>query len=380
MKLVEQINNKSEIIQDFDKKLSNKEITDILSKYFDLVGNKNPYLCKLDKQSFLFCLKQVTYLGHPHPLFKKRIQIPESWKKYLNSGAFLVGLYSYKSNNIFVFFDTEKYKKNKLNNSSAHVHTLDLQKGVEYGLFEKKDSRGNKITVVKEDNLIKYIKNILNNKENETPKEIKLFDNFSSSLIKKWDGKVCYQEMFNLNYRNKSQPEWPGFYLEFKFEKYLEDNMNLKDICTFVSNKKNGQLDFDLNFSDKYLGDLKAHSVDSYYIPGNDKNNFLEAIRIYNKFWYVVFYHKTYMDKNYNNTVAKFWNEIQGKKDLLSYSNRMKNSIELTGIKILEINKYNVKYISDMTQGKNSNGKTRAIKIQIHKNFVDNFLIFNKDL
>lgn len=58
----------------------------------------------------------------------------------------------------------------------------------------------------------------------------------------------------------------------------------------------------------------------------------------------------------------------------------MKNSIELTGIKILEINKYNVKYISDMTQGKNSNGKTRAIKIQIHKNFVDNFLIFNKDL
>ncbi len=221
---------------------------------------------------------------------------------------------------------------------------------------------------------------ILNNKENETPKEIKLFDNFSSSLIKKWDGKVCYQEMFNLNYRNKFQPEWPGFYLEFKFEKYLEDNMNLKDICTFVSNKKNGQLDFDLNFSDKYLGDLKAHSVDSYYIPGNDKNNFLEAIRIYNKFWYVVFYHKTYMDKNYNNTVAKFWNEIQGKKDLLSYSNRMKNSIELTGIKILEINKYNVKYISDMTQGKNSNGKTRAIKIQIHKNFVDNFLIFNKNL
>lgn len=380
MKKVEQINIKSEVIRDFDKKLKYTDIVSILSKHFKIIENKNPYLCELEGKKFTVCIKQITYLGNPHPIFKKRIQIPKKWKKALINGALLIGIYRYKKNIIFVFFNTEKYKNNRLNNSSAHVHTIDLQKGIEYGIFEKIDSRGNKIVVIRENKIVEYLNNLFSKNINELPKEIKLFDNFSSSLSKNWLGTKCYEEMFKSNYRNKAQSEWPGFYLEFKFENYLDQNNKVKDICTFVSNKKGGQLDFDLNFANKYLGDLKAHSIDSNYIPGNDKNNFLKALEIYKKFWYVVFYHKTSKDKDFNNTVVKFWNKLQNKEDLLSYSNRMKYSIELTNIKILEINKYNLKHISDMTQGRNSNDGNRAMKIQINKNVVDNFLIFNKEL
>ena len=59
----------------------------------------------------------------------------------------------------------------------------------------------------------------------------------------------------------------------------------------------------------------------------------------------------------------------------MSYSNRMKNSVVLTGYKILEINKYNKQYLSKFKQGHNSNGDERALKIMIKSKDVNNFLI-----
>ena len=31
--------------------------------------------------------------------------------------------------------------------------------------------------------------------------------------------------MIKENYRNKFQPEWAGFYLEFEFEKYIKNSI-----------------------------------------------------------------------------------------------------------------------------------------------------------
>lgn len=384
MKKIEQIDSKSNVILDYDSSITTKDIKETLSHHFNVLNDKNPFKCLDDKQRELyFCIKQVTYLGNPHDIFKKRIQIPKEWKEFLKKdNTFLVGLYVYKDNKVFVFFDTEKYKNNRLNNSSAHVHTIDLRKGIEYGIFEKEDIRKNKITVVREDKVSVYVDNILSNKKNEIPREIKLFDDFSSVMNPDWYGISCYDEMFTMKYRNKAQPEWPGFYLEFRFEDFLDKNPNFKEVCTFVSNKKNGDsdLDFDLNFANKYLGDLKAHSDNTYSIPGNDKDNFEKALNIYGKFWYVVFNHSTKKDKDFNNEVTIYWNKLQNKENLLSYENRMKHSVKLQSMKILEINKNNVQYISDMTQGKNSDGSSRNIKIQIKSSVINNFLIFNKDL
>lgn len=61
----------------------------------------------------------------------------------------------------------------------------------------------------------------------------------------------------------------------------------------------------------------------------------------------------------------------------MSYSDRMKNNIEFTDFKILEINKYNQQYLSDFNQGKNSNGLPREQKIKIDKKNINNFLIYN---
>lgn len=380
MKQVEQITDQGKVEIAQDARLHVSAIARILSKHFTLENTRNPFACRFEGFEFTLCIKQITYLGHPHPIFKKRIQIPRDWQPYLKKGALLAGIYQYKTNTIFVFFDTKKYQQNKLNNSSAHVHTLDIQKGLEYGIFEKIDSRGNKITVVTGEKLPEFMRNLLRQNIQSLPSEIKIFDDFSKNIDKKWNGVECYKEMFAANYRNKAQPEWPGFYLEFNFEKYLSNEPGLRKICNLVANKKDHELDFDLDFHGSYLGDLKMHSVESPSIPGNDKESFTKALNQYSKFWYVVFEHKTQKDKNLAHETTLFWNKLQNKEDLLSYANRMKHSIELTHLKILEINQYNLKYISDMTQGKNSNGKDRALKIQIHKKHIDNFLIFNKEL
>ncbi|MFR5586031.1 MAG: hypothetical protein ACLTLQ_21325 [[Clostridium] scindens] len=49
------------------------------------------------------------------------------------------------------------------------------------------------------------------------------------------------------NYRNKYQPEWAGFYLEYRFEKYLKEN-SLEHLIRYEQNKKKNGIDLDLYF------------------------------------------------------------------------------------------------------------------------------------
>ena len=381
MKKVEQILNNGEVVMDYDAKLKVQDIKSILSKYIEITSNKNPFECKYKNKDFNICIKQITYLGNPHPDFKKRIQISKDWKVYLKSeDTLLMGIYSYMNSNIFVIFDKSKYKNNNLNNSSAHVHTIDIQKALEYGVFEKTDSRGNIITILREDKLIDVINNFISKNENKKPEEIKLFDIFSDSLEKKWFAVDCYDEMFNIDYSKKKWAEWQAAYLEFKFETFIDKNKKYQSICTFVSNKKKGELDFDLNFNNKYLGDLKMHSESSPSIMGNKKESFVEAMKKYNKFWFVVFFHDTEKDKYHNYKATKHWEDLLVKDDPSRYREKMKYSIELKNMKILEVNKYNYKYVNDLTQGKNSDGNSRTLKVQINKKYIDNFLIYNREI
>jgi hypothetical protein len=58
-------------------------------------------------------------------------------------------------------FDTAKYKNNQLNNSSAHIHTMDLHKARKDGIFEKTDKQGNNIIVFTEQNFQKVFDMVL---------------------------------------------------------------------------------------------------------------------------------------------------------------------------------------------------------------------------
>ncbi|MEA1987411.1 MAG: hypothetical protein U9N76_07985, partial [Candidatus Marinimicrobia bacterium] len=217
------------------------------------------------------------------------------------------------------------------------------------------------------------------NKDIKTP-EIELFENFKKTLNKKWNGIECYSEMIESNYHNKFQAEWAGFYFEYKFENYLKSNPNYTKICKFIKDKKVGSIDLDIKFSKGFYGDLKTHSESSSAILGNDQKTIFAILKSDKKFWYIVLNHKTTMDSNKSYVVTKFWNKKQNKSDLLSYSSKMKNSVELSNLEILEINEYNQNYLSEFKQGKNSDGSIRNVKIKISSKLIHNFRIYESEI
>lgn len=376
MKRVEQI-FKDNIVIDYDEKLSQKQIIDILNSDFKLLNKSNPYICFFKQKKIKLYVKQITYLGHPHLAFKKRIQISRGWQYGLRDKfAFLLGIYKYKETILYVLFDKKNFIQRNTNNSSAHVSTFDLLSAQQKGIFTKKDIRGNLITCLRRDLLSVFLSRIVNN-EIILSKEILLFENFKLNLDKSYSGIQCYKEMIFEKYRNKFQPEWFGFYLEYKFEKFLEENPSYKSICFYQSKKSKNEIDLDLNFNNEFLGDLKTHSNDSGAILGNDLANVYNALEKYEKLWYIVFNHDTILDAERGFEVTKFWNDVLKKKNLMSYSKRMKHSVVLTNLMILEINKYNQIYLSKFNQGINSNSLPRNPKIKINKNVINNFLIYD---
>ncbi|MFP4402320.1 MAG: hypothetical protein ACLFPL_03730 [Candidatus Nanoarchaeia archaeon] len=381
MKKVEQVLD-GEVILDFDNKKSSKEILKILKKHFKEVSNENSkFKINIDGEELTFLLKNVTYLGHPHPLYTKRIQLNNLWEEDLkNKNTFLMGIYNYNSTTLFVHFDKKNYVGRNLNNSSAHVWVNDLLRGYKDGVFQKVDSRKNEIFVIREDKLEEFVKSKFLNDKKIFTDEIEMFSNFKNTIGKKWRGVDCYNEMIINNYNNKFQSEWPGFYLEFKFEKFLTLNQKYKEICDFLKNKKKEGIDFDIWFKSGYYGDLKTHSKSSTAILGNDQRNINSVLEKYNRLWYVVLNISPTMDKNKNYEVTHFWNMCREKSNLDSYGEKMKNSVDLISLEILEINNYNKKYLSDFNQGINSNGRVRKPKYKINSNLVSNFKIYDFEL
>lgn len=376
MKKIEQILEHN-IVNDFDERLTPNEIRDILKADLEILNKSNPYTCIVNQKEIKIYVKQITYLGHPHLAFKKRIQISRGWQIGLKEeNAYLMGVYKYKETILYAIFDKKNFVTRVTNNSSAHVSTFDLLNAQQKGIFTKKDIRGNVITCVRKD-LIKIVFSKIVSNESILCQEILLFENFKLSLNSIYHGIECYTELISNNYRNKFQPEWFGFFIEFKFEKFLEENSNYKSICWYQSKKSKNDIDLDLNFNNKFLGDLKTHSNESSAILGNNIKNINMALEKYGKLWYIVFNHNTFRDSENNFEVTIFWNEQQKKDNLMSYSKKMKNRIELTDFMILEINEYNKKYLSVFNQGINSNKLPREPKIKIDKKMINNFLIYS---
>ena len=370
------------VIQDYGEILTQKEIKDLLIKNFDnSIIEKNGYIYgKYREKEYCIYFKNISYLGNPHPKFKKRIQISTEFKKLYENNkkrniiTLLIGVYKYKDSLLFCDFNTKTYITRKAHNSSAHVYTIDLINGERNGIFSKTDIRGNIITVFNKDNINNYLEKKLYNKDNTKIEVFDTLDDFFINVSKEWFGIEAYMDMIEHNYRNKYQPEWPGFYLEFKLEEYLLKH-NKKNIITFYQNRKKGEVDLDLQFPQLgFYGDLKAHSISSSGIQGNDYDtimNLLENQSIY----YIVANHETEKDSAHNYEVTKYWNSVQNKDNLMSYSKKMKYGVKIKSYYILELNKYNKQYINIFHQGKNSDGSPRNPKISISIKNINNFLV-----
>ena len=112
--LVEQITKDGIVTEGYDESLSPSEIYDCLAKYFPNLHKSEEdgrFLVGCHKgHTYAIRCKNVTYLGNPHPLYKKRIQISDDlyefyrFAKSIKASPILMGIYSYRDNVIFVDF------------------------------------------------------------------------------------------------------------------------------------------------------------------------------------------------------------------------------------------------------------------------------------
>lgn len=378
---VEQIIN-SKVVEDFSEILIPSELKKIIHDSFDNseICSDGYVYCYYENVKFCIMCKNISYLGNPHPIYKKRIQIPDSFlelykkNKSKNITTLLIGVYKYKDTLLFCDFNTDKYIKNKINNSSTHVYTIDLLNGYRNGIFKKKDNRNNIITVFNKNNINEFLRIKLNQSQTSGIEIFDTLDDFFDSIFKEWIGIDCYTEMIENGFNNKFQPEWPGFYLEYKLKSYLEEK-GKTNIIKYCQNKKSGSVDLDLFFPKIGMyGDLKTHSSNSNAIQGNDYDTIMNLIEN-QSIYYIVCNHETEKDKDHNYVVTEFWNEVQNKKNTHSYGDKMKYSVKITEYYVLEINKYNKKYLKVFHQGKNSNGKPREPKIMIPNKYIENFRV-----
>ena len=452
-KIVEQVSSDGFINYDYDQSLSPTEIFELIKRYFPKIKkmsiDQRVFIGEYNGKKFAIRCKNVTYLGNPHPAFKKRIQISDDLYSFnnlalsINAVPLLLGIYSYKDNFIFVSFKIDTYLTKAAHNSSAHIYVNDIVNATLDGYFQKIDYFNNTVTAFRPDiistfldeelNIISDIqtddivvneslsqytsginRNIINQSplysnvvhtETNTTKETtlpipsqekpKTQDNLSSSpynfsdnispliinffysLNKELNGIDCYKKMIKDGYRNRFQAEWLGFYLEYEFERYLVEN-NLVESIVYAQDKSQEGIDLDLFFPKlNSFGDLKAHSEDSRSIQGNDWDTIIDLICNNNNghVYYIVCDHYTEKDSLHDYEVTRFWNSEQNKTDLMSYSSRMKHSVKLTRLYILDINSSNKIYLTKYKQGVNSNGKPRAPKIMIEHDNLKHFII-----
>lgn len=409
--LVEQILFDGTITEGYDTSLSTSEISNVLCKYFPNLKEENQspifYIGEYKNQKYAIRCKNVTYLGNPHPTYKKRIQIADDLYAFynaaisLNAEPILLGIYTHGENVIFVDFKIDTYINKKAHNSSAHIYSSDLYAATMDGYFQKVDYFGNTVTAFRPDvveiflderlgiNDMKQIsmesvfgdeplRRALSYGQAFKEKIVPEIKNFFEGMDKQWLGIDCYKKMISSNYKNKYQPEWVGFFLEYSFEEYLKDNQ-LENMISYYQDKKDGGVDLDLFFPEfQCFGDLKAHSESSKGIQGNDWNTIFSILNKNDEtshIYYIVCEHETEKDSEYDYEVTKFWNSQQNKSDLLSYHKRMKNNVTLKKVYILDINYQNKEHLSMFKQGINSNGKPRAPKIMIEHDNLKYFVI-----
>lgn len=400
MKKTEQVLRSGEITYDFDETLTLKQIDELMFSLF------SPFVSKEGKQYILYnkigiLACNITYLGNPHPLYKKRIQLKTYYLEYLarnrvnNFLTLYLGIYTYKKTRLFVVFEPSTYAGKKSHNSSAHVYSINLQYAQKTGVFSKIDNFGNKISIFNTHEFVKYIKSLACDHVSISFDEIlKLIygyiNSFKETIKPKWNGIDCYKEMINAKDNNAKQAEWPGWYFEFLFKKYLANNSN--HLISWHGKKADGEIDLDLKFinGDWFFGDLKADQI-NHDILGNSLECLDTVIRKNGgTVYYICCLYKAEKDSSHGYQVTKYWDMLRGGiyaangyKDMPErYGKRMKFSVEPKTICVLKIDSvtYEILRKNPFAQGINSDGKERKPKLKVQKDMIKALSIYSQNL
>lgn len=403
----EQITLDKSLVFALDQPLSNKNLQEclinVLGRDKCKVLNVPPRKWVLEyvdkKKVYHLLVRPCTYLGNPHPLYKKRVQLPLWFNEYTNSinkknpniDVRFIGVYHYGDkhhgdNIVFIDFKKDTYLAKKGHNSSAHIYTNDLFQAMTYGMFTKEDYFGNSISTIRKDKFQDY----LTNQVPETTTLFDLFHKFNCGFtFGQWlQALDAIKEMHGNNWHQWRQAEWAGWFLEYKFNKFtIENDITSKMRYVGSSLKREGDLDFDIRFDEEdFYGDLKASDIKKKETPGNDQENLKECIYQFDKFWYVIYEHETIKDSgatNYEATKARnrYIKSVDPSydKDEMSYHERMKNSVKFMKMSIIELNRINFREaLTDFNQGCQPDGKARKPKFNINKKVLenDNFVVF----
>lgn len=335
---------------------------------------------------------QITHLGRPWPGYKKRIQIPKPWPLVVEAARAeglvprFVGIYRYGEVTVFVDFDPTTYVQRKANNSAAHVSTNDLYQAQTLGQFARQDRNGNSLTSVRADVFAEYLKGTI-----VTNPRLEVFGRFNAEFLdaREIGWEEALEQMYALDWPDKAQGEWPGFYLECRLDSFIRAQ-GLSHLAQFQKSKTKGAYDYDLVFPSgagvEFYGDLKASNLDAKESPGNDLVDLERCIEEFGRFWYVIYEHETKHAKHHGDVATSAWNEWRrerghvpssGKFDPLSYRTRFKESVRFAKMIVLEVNQANWQHVfRDFHQGKQTSGASRAIKVMIKKKVIDNYLVF----
>lgn len=343
-----------------------------------------------EKHALLYAA--VTFLGGNgnHPIFKKRIQL-KSWFKPATKAlskigyhVHFLGVYHFSENIVFVDFAIETYLRRKMHNSSAFVYVNDLYRAMKDGIATRVDLHGNTITTIRKNAFESFIKGSDNAVSDDSL--FTVFSNFNSFMpFKLWvKGTDAIKEMQQEHWPKWRETEWAGWFLEYKFSKFLMANKTTEIVYQGNVSKKKGALDFDLLFPiHKFYGDLKASDIKQKESLGNDSASLFDAIDSCDRFWYVIYEHETVKDKDCNHKLTRYRYElllsIDGKaKSPLSYAKKMKNRVNFRRMMILELNRANCgDLLSEFHQGHQPDGSARAPKVKITKRNVENYQVFH---
>ena len=391
------LSNGEVIVVGKDQKFSPKEFKTVLINLFPEAVEKDGHLF-LDKKSkkgkkIGFYTRNVYHLGGDWSSEKKRIEIGKDFLTFYNKNkarnieTILLGCYHYFPDDkngviLFVCFSADTYATRDVNNSAAHIHTIDLQNALKYGVYRRLDKSDNELLVLDKRNFVNHINALRSETELQVIEDDKqLLDYFGrmyAELPKTLYGIKCYKQMFADNDQNRKQSAWEGWYMEYYVKKYLKKNQS--NAIKWWSSKKKNSLDFDLKFltEKNFYGDVKSDDAKKS-IQGNKKSNIDILVKEkHGRLWYVVFEFSPEKDSKHNNITTIWWNKKLGKENLLSYSTRMKYSITFKNMNVYEINQFAFKYLKEFEVSP-CNGKPREKKYRIPNNMKEYLRIYQCD-
>lgn len=351
------------------------------------VAGKRVFTYFANGKTYILLHMAVTYLGNPHPTFKKRVQLPHWYKEFcdyikinnLEYDVRFIGVYHYEGLVIFIDFVKDTYLKKIVHNSSAHIYINDLFQALTNGVFHKEDMFGNHIYAIRGNKFASYLCGT------ETGQNVlfSLFEQFNQGFTFGQWLKVLptVKEMEKDKWPEWRQTEWPGWYLEYRFNRFtIEKCTSPYIIYTGQSNKskQTNAFDFDIWFKKaQFYGDLKASDIAVTEAPGNDQTTFIECINMFGKFWYVIYEHETKKDSEDSGyQYVRAYNRYM-KKDELSYAKRLKIGVRFIRMTILELNRINFREaLSEFNQGHQPDGSARNPKFMIKKKDIDRFVVF----